>query len=207
MMDAGLEITAGADLSQDAIRRMPDNQIPHPAGLPQIDGNFAVEVSKLLDTVRSALDRDGRTAIESAELLARLLRARSAHRPRLPSVPSGLAPWQERKVQRYIDENLESTVTVGDLAATVSLSPGYFSRAFKRSFGAPPHAYINKMRVDRARSLMLTTTESLSQIALACGLSDAAHLCRRFRQVTGTPPGAWRRKHMSESQSVTAAQQ
>jgi AraC-like DNA-binding protein len=42
---------------------------------------------------------------------------------------------------------------------------------------------------------MLTTSESLSQIALACGLADQAHLSRRFRQVTGTTPGAWRRCH------------
>jgi AraC-like DNA-binding protein len=206
-MDAGLEITTGAGSSQGAMRRLRENELPRAAGLLGIDDNFAAEVRKLLDTVRSAVGHDRGTAIESAELLARLLRARYDDRPRLSSARSGLAPWQERKVQRYIDENLESTLTLGDLAAFVSLSPSYFSRAFRRSFGAPPHAYIIKMRVDRARSLMLTTTEKLSQIALACGLSDSAHLCRCFRRVTGATPGAWRRSHANEPQSVTAAGQ
>ncbi len=47
----------------------------------------------------------------------------------------------------------------------------------------------------RARQLMLTTSQSMSEIALACGLLDQAHLCRTFRKATGTTPGAWRRNH------------
>jgi transcriptional regulator GlxA family with amidase domain len=194
-MDAGLEITAGAGLSQGAMRRLREYELPRAAGFLGIDD----KVRKLLDTVRSAVDHDRGTAIESVELLARLLRAQYDDSSRSSSARSGcLAPWQERKVQRYIDENLESAITVGDLAAFVSLSPTHFSRAFRRSFGAPPHAYIIKMRIDRARSLMLTTTENLSQIAFACGLSDLAHLCRCFRQVTGATPAAWRRSHTNE---------
>jgi AraC-like DNA-binding protein len=197
-------ITAGASLSQGAIRYLRENKPPRAAGFLGIDDRVAAEVRKLLDAVRSALDHDRRTAIESVELLATLLTAYCDDRSCLPSARGGLAPWQEHKVQRYIDENLVSTLPVGDLAALVSLSPSYFTRAFRRSFGAAPHAYIIKMRLDRARSLMLTTTEKLSQIALACGLSDQAHLCRWFRQVTGTTPGAWRRGHVDELQSVTA---
>jgi len=49
------------------------------------------------------------------------------------------------------------------------------------------------MRVELARTLMLTTSESLSQIALSCGLVDQAHLCRCFRRVMGTTPAVWRR--------------
>jgi transcriptional regulator GlxA family with amidase domain len=206
-MDAGLEITAGAGLSQGAMLHLWENELPRSAGFIGIDDNFAAEVHKLLDTVRSAVVRDRGTAIESADLLARLLRARCADRPRLSSPTSCLAPWQERKVQRYIEENLESTLTVGDLAAFVSLSPSYFSRAFRRSFGAPPHTYIIKMRIDRAQSLMLTTTENLSQVALACGLADSAHLSRCFRQVTGATPSAWRRSHSHEPLSANAAKQ
>jgi AraC-like DNA-binding protein len=45
---------------------------------------------------------------------------------------------------------------------------------------------------------MLTTCESLSQIALACGLADQAHLCHCFRRVTGTTPAAWRRNFAAD---------
>ena len=114
----------------------------------------------------------------------------------------GLAPWQERKVENYIESALEGTLRVANLAELVSLSSSYFSRAFKGSFGAPPHAYIIKRRIARARALMLTTSESLSYIAVVCGFVDQAHLCRCFRQVLGTTPGAWRRRHASEPQAV-----
>jgi AraC family transcriptional regulator len=40
---------------------------------------------------------------------------------------------------------------------------------------------------------MLTTDASLSDIALRCGFSDQAHLCKHFRQAAGQPPAAWRR--------------
>jgi AraC family transcriptional regulator len=107
----------------------------------------------------------------------------------------GLAPWQKRKVQAYIESRLEEPVLVKDLAGLVSQSTSYFCRAFKASFGEPPHSYIVRARIERARALMITTSDCLSQIALACGLADQAHLCRRFRQATGTTPGAWRRSH------------
>jgi transcriptional regulator GlxA family with amidase domain len=100
-----------------------------------------------------------------------------------------------RAVRNYIDERLGGPLRVTDLAKLVSLSVSYFSRAFRDSCGELPHAYIVRMRIQRAQTLMLTTSSSLSQIAYACGLVDQAHLCRCFRQATGTTPGAWRRNH------------
>jgi AraC family transcriptional regulator len=47
-------------------------------------------------------------------------------------------------------------------------------------------------RVEFAQVLMLTTNESLSQISLACGMTDQAHFTRIFRRLTGKPPGRWR---------------
>jgi AraC-like DNA-binding protein len=110
-----------------------------------------------------------------------------------------LAPWQKRKVLLYIEERLEARILVDDLAQLISLSTSYFSRAFKSTFGETPRAYIIKVRIERARTLMLDTPDSLSHIALACGLVDQAHLCRRFRQAMGTTPGAWRRGHRVSS--------
>ena len=53
----------------------------------------------------------------------------------------------------------------------------------------------NLRRMERAKTLMLTTRDSLCQIALACGLCDQSHLNRLFRRVVGTSPWAWRREH------------
>jgi transcriptional regulator GlxA family with amidase domain len=50
-----------------------------------------------------------------------------------------------------------------------------------------------RRRVHRAQGLMLTTTESLSQIAVQCGMADQAHFCKLFRRLVGESPNAWRR--------------
>jgi AraC-like DNA-binding protein len=111
-----------------------------------------------------------------------------------PSASAGrLAPWQERRLKAHIEANLSISLTTAELAGVVNLSPSYFSRAFKKSFGQPPHSYLTMRRTIRAQELMLTTNEPLSQIAVACGLVDQSALCRLFRRTVGRNPHAWRR--------------
>ena len=109
--------------------------------------------------------------------------------------PSGLAPWQVRRVSDFIDENLGSPLPVAKLAAVAHLSTWHFCHAFKKRLGMSPHAYIIRKRVEKAQQLMLDTDEPLIQIALSCGLCSQSHLCNVFRRVTGCSPSAWRRFH------------
>jgi len=108
-----------------------------------------------------------------------------------------LLAWQVRKVRDYIDGHLTGSVLVADLCALFQRSEAHFSRAFKRTFGESPHAFIVRRRVEFAARYMLTTDASLSDIALRCGFSDQAHLCKHFRQAAGQTPAAWRRAHRS----------
>jgi AraC family transcriptional regulator len=105
----------------------------------------------------------------------------------------GLAPWQIRRVTEYIEEHLASSIRLQDLAGIARLSHSHFCRAFKESLGHPAHAYVMRRRVQRAQGLMLTTPESLSQIAALCGMADQAHFCKLFRRLVGESPNAWRR--------------
>ncbi len=102
--------------------------------------------------------------------------------------PSGLAGWQRQRIRTYIEENLDQRIHVGRLSQIVRRSPAHFSRAFKRSFGAPPHAYIVRRRLERAIRLMLDSDASLSEIALSCGFTDQSHLSNLFRQHIGSAP-------------------
>lgn len=168
-----------------------------------LEDHVSVEVDRLLEDVRRALNHDLGAAKTSATRLAAFLTSRLSLDAPPPRARGGLAPWQKRKVQSCIENGLEGPLPVEDLAQLASLSPSYFCRAFKESFGIPPHAYIVRTRVERARTLMLTTSDSLSQIALACGLVDQAHLCKCFRQITGSTPGAWRRRHATGPDSAS----
>ena len=113
---------------------------------------------------------------------------------RTTAVRGGLQPWQIRRVTAHVEAHLGRPIPIAELAALTKLSSGYFSLAFKVSFGDSPHNFIMRKRVERAQSLMLATADSLSEIACDCGLVDQAHLTRLFRKFVGDTPLAWRRK-------------
>ncbi len=110
-----------------------------------------------------------------------------------------LLPWQAARVRDYIERNLSQGIRVANLSALVFRTEAHFSRAFKRSFGVTPHAYVLRRRIELASQLMIESRTPLSEIALKCGFNDQAHLCKRFRKHTGATPAAWRRAQLSQS--------
>jgi AraC family transcriptional regulator len=109
-----------------------------------------------------------------------------------------LLAWQTRKVRDYIDSHITGPVLVSDLCALIQRSEAHFSRSFKRTFGQSPHAFVIGRRLELAARYMLQTDAPLSDIALRCGFTDQAHLCKHFRQSTGHTPAAWRRAHRTQ---------
>ncbi|MDN3519976.1 helix-turn-helix domain-containing protein [Halomonas ramblicola] len=107
----------------------------------------------------------------------------------------GLAGWQVRRLNAYIDEHLSGPLHVQDLAAITRLSPGHFAHAFKQAFGEPPLVHITRRRLARACEKMLAGDESLSCIAQACGFCDQSHFTRHFHRAMGMAPQRWRRLH------------
>ena len=153
----------------------------------------------ILDDVRRGIGRDPEGARAAAVRLVALLTSPGGGEP-VP-VRGGLAPWQKRKVDRYIQQRLERTLRVKELAEQVSLSVSHFCRAFRESFGASPHLHLTRLRVERAQRLMLTTQDPLNQIALACGMADQAHLSKLFRRAVGEPPNTWRRRNRTGAEA------
>jgi transcriptional regulator GlxA family with amidase domain len=106
-----------------------------------------------------------------------------------------LPPKLLRRLQEYIDSHLSEAIELEGLAALAGLSLHHFARAFKTSAGVPPHAYVLRRRVDKARDLLISTDHPVADIALAAGFSDQSHLSRHFRQSVGVSPSAFRRFH------------
>jgi AraC family transcriptional regulator len=137
------------------------------------------------------------TLLEAASLMRQQIDP-----PAPQEAPDGrgrLLAWQARKVRDYIDSHIAGPVLVADLCALLQRSEAHFSRSFKRTFGESPHAFLVRRRVEFAAQNMLTTDEPLSDIALRCGFTDQAHLCKHFRQAAGQTPAAWRREHRSRN--------
>jgi AraC family transcriptional regulator len=141
------------------------------------------------------------TLLEAASLLRR-----QVHPPAAGEVPDGrerLLAWQARKVRDYIDSHITGSILVADLCALVQRSAAHFSRSFKCTFGEPPHSFVVRRRVELAAQYMLTTDESLSDIAQRCGFTDQAHLCKHFRQAAGQTPAAWRRAQITSRERLS----
>src|ERR1700730_786885 len=105
----------------------------------------------------------------------------------------GLAVWQAKLTVAYIEANLGSKLAIGEMADLVALSKSHFARAFKQTLGSSPMAYVAVRRVERAKLMMASTGQRLTDIALACGFADQSHLNRCFRRIVGVSPGLWRR--------------
>jgi AraC family transcriptional regulator len=156
-------------------------------------------VISLLDAAMHQLYRKEQTAQGTILKAASLLRQRiDPPAPQEAADGRGrLLAWQARKLRDYIDSHITGPVLVADLCALVQRSEAHFSRSFKRTFGESPHSFVVRRRVELAAQYMLTTDASLSDIALRCGFTDQAHLCKHFRQAAGQTPAAWRRAHRS----------
>jgi AraC-like DNA-binding protein len=157
---------------------------------------LADSLVQLLECVHRNLEADHKTARESLARASRLLRIeveRTAGGAE-PAPQGALAGWQVQRVKAYIDAHLEGPLQIRELADVAQRSSSYFCRAFKRTVGCTPHAYLLGRRLDHAAKLMLTSDDALSEIAVDCGFSDQAHLCKAFRARHGQSPAAWRRE-------------
>jgi AraC-like DNA-binding protein len=107
--------------------------------------------------------------------------------------PRGLSRSALKRVEEYVDANLDSALDIDELATLVRMSPSHFTRSFNRSVGLTPHRYVIQCRVAKARELLTTTDLALTEIALNIGFSDQSHFSRRFQEFVGVPPGAYRK--------------
>jgi AraC-like DNA-binding protein/PAS domain-containing protein len=107
----------------------------------------------------------------------------------LSSNRGGLPPQVTRRIREYIDARTNENIPLEAMAELAGLSVFHFARAFRRSFGLPPHSYLLHRRIARAHSLLQQTDIPVSEIALSTGFSDQSHFARHFRRLTGMAPG------------------
>jgi len=113
----------------------------------------------------------------------------------LPAIPDNgkLASWQERRAKEIMHSRLAARLTIADIARECRLTPSYFAKAFRRTTGMSPHHYLTHIRVQEAKSLLMSSTLPLADIALICGFGDQSYFTRVFTRCVGASPGKWRR--------------
>ena len=108
--------------------------------------------------------------------------------------PSSVAARSDlaERVRAHLAAHLAEPLTIADVAAATDAEPARIARAFRATFGLPPHAWVTGRRLEIARDRILGGAE-LADVAVDVGFVDQAHLTRRFRQYFGTTPAAIRR--------------
>ena len=187
---------------------MMDLQAGEVVGVETVDaahaGAWIRSVIGLLNVASRQLDHSREAAQSAIEQATWLLKGRM--QPPLQAgarAPGVLLAWQLSRVRNYVDAHIAGRILVSDLSAILHLSEAHFARCFKRTVGVPPHVFVLQRRLELAARLMLETPASVTDIALRCGFSDHAHLCRQFRKSIGESPVAWRRVRRSVLTFVT----
>lgn len=94
---------------------------------------------------------------------------------------------------KYIRNNYERDISLGDIAKFVFLSPSYFTRAFKDEVGISPINYLLKVRIERAKELLAETDAKISNIALNVGFSNQQRFNEIFKKYTKQTPLQYRK--------------
>jgi AraC-like DNA-binding protein/ligand-binding sensor protein len=97
-----------------------------------------------------------------------------------------------RKAERYIWDNYTRKLSLREIAAASGLSAPYFSTVFKEEMGENLSNYLNRLRVEKAAFMLLTTEIPISEVAIACGFEDQSWFSKIFKNNTGFTPGKYR---------------
>ncbi|WP_274651190.1 AraC family transcriptional regulator [Paenibacillus humicola] len=94
----------------------------------------------------------------------------------------------------YIEANYTQPLTLQALADLLCISPEYLCQLFRKATGLRPFAYINQVRVNRSKPLLIGSPAlELERIAAACGFQSASYYCAMFKKYEGVTPGAFRK--------------
>jgi len=114
---------------------------------------------------------------------------------RKPHLRGGLSPAALRRVQVFVEANLDRPIQLVDLARRAGLSRYHFARAFRASAGITPRVFVERRRIERARTLINDSTHPLAAIAVDAGFGTQSRLTSLFKRHTGFTPGEYRRGH------------
>jgi AraC family transcriptional regulator len=138
----------------------------------------------------------GSLAVESlANVMAvHLIRNASAPRRTARRIDGVLPQGKLRAVVEYIEEHLDSDLSLEQMAAVAHLSPYHFARQFKSTTGQPPHQYVIAHRIERAQQFLSEGDDlSLAEVAARAGFSDQSQFSHHFKRLVGVTPGQFRR--------------
>lgn len=119
------------------------------------------------------------------------------------SVKKSDPPFRIGKSISYLKTHYHTAVSIKELAKQANMSMRNFFLIFKKTTGCTPIQYLINLRITHASELLLHTNLNITEIAQECGFSDSNYFCRKFREITGTPPQKFRKSTLNKNGTAT----
>jgi AraC-like DNA-binding protein len=97
------------------------------------------------------------------------------------------------KAIRYIWQNYQNKITLEDAARSVYLSPSYFCKIFQRTVGCSFSVYLNRLRIEKSKQLLLRSDLRIADIVSMVGFEDQSYFTKVFKRVCGVSPTHFRK--------------
>ncbi len=175
-----------------------ENRVPlNPAGKKGMGDLFEKLISEY-----TSRDREFESAVKTglSEILLAVIRAYS---------PSAFSDREQRraeeemarmeKVFRYVRDNTANAVTLGDAARISCMSESHFCRAFRKTTGHTFLDYVNRVRIDRAKDLLVRSDMKIEQVAYESGFNSLSHFFKIFRRFVKVSPQEYSRRAAANS--------
>lgn len=128
-------------------------------------------------------------------LFQQLLQEISNHMPLSNSMPAFAVA---EKAAVYLRKNYAKKVTYEDLGQALRFHPNHIARCMMQCFGCTPIEYINKIRIDQAKILLVSTEWSIDQISEHCGFTQSAYFSRLFKKMETVSPNQFRKQYVGK---------
>jgi AraC family transcriptional regulator len=167
--------------------------------LPPLDSLALPQLRDALLAVNAELTAGGAGGPLAAESMANIL---AVHLIRHIVAPGramygrdGILPrGRLRAVLEYIEDHLDASPTLAEIAVVAGLNPYHFARQFKAATGLPPHQYVITRRVEHAKHFLRAGTElSLAEVAARAGFYDQSQFSYHFKRLVGVTPSQFRK--------------
>lgn len=111
------------------------------------------------------------------------------------TIPSSPHYSSIKRAIDFIEKNSEKKIVLSDLSKLSNLSPNHFHRIFTQTMGMTPNTYITKVKLNRAKELLIRTDLQISEISVQCGFENIPYFSFLFKKQTNLSPGEFRKSH------------
>ena len=117
----------------------------------------------------------------------------------------GLGSARLRRIKELVHAKMEDDLSLDELAQSVGLSTAHFARMFRKSTGETPHQFVQRQRLERAKSMLRAPDARVLDVALACGFKTQQHFAQVFRDVCRVSPTEYRQNFL-DSELIRATE-